>query len=88
MAAFLDDIGRGEIDSDALWRQRQAQGGERRPHAFARFGNRLVGQPDDGEGRQPGGDRHLRLDLDDLDTLERHRPNPRDHALAQSTSSD
>jgi hypothetical protein len=81
MAAFLKNVGRGEVHGDPSWRQSQAQGAERCPYPLARLGNRLVRQSDHGEGRQPGGDRHLRLDLDDLDAVERHRPNPRNHGL-------
>jgi hypothetical protein len=80
MAAFLDDIGRGEIDGDPPRRQPQAQRGERRPHPFARFADRLVRQADNGERRQPGGNRHLGLDLDDFDSVERDRANLCDHA--------
>ena len=32
-----------------------------------------------GKGRQAGGDRHLGLDLDDLDPVKRNRPHLRDH---------
>ena len=80
MAALLEDIRRREVDRDPPRRQREAERGERRPHPFARLGDRLVGQAHDGEGREPGGDRHLGLDLDDLDALKRDRPNPRDHS--------
>ena len=53
MAAFLEQVGRREVDGDAPGRQRQAQRVERRAHPLARFADRLVGQADDGEGRQP-----------------------------------
>ena len=54
-------------------------GDQRRAHALARFGHRLVGQADDGEGRQAR--RHLHLDVDgpDLDALERNRRDALDH---------
>jgi hypothetical protein len=39
----------------------------------------LSGQPDDEKRRQPRGDRHLGFDVDNLDTVERYRANPRDH---------
>ena len=81
MAAFLGDVSGSEVDGDPFRRQRQAERGERRAHPFARLGDRLVRQPDHCEGRQPGDDRHLGLDLDDLDPVKRHRPNPRDHGL-------
>ncbi len=79
MAAFLQDVGRREIDRDAARRQREAERGQRRAHPLARFGDRLVRQADDIERRQPRGDRHLGLDIDDLDPVKRHGANPRDH---------
>ena len=79
MAAFLDHVSRGKVDGNPSRRQGQAEGAECCPHSFARFGNGLVRQSDHGEGRQARGDRHLRLDLDDLDAVERHRPDPREH---------
>jgi len=53
VAAFLRQVGRREIDGDALRRQREADGGQRRAHPLAAFANRLVRQADDGEGRHP-----------------------------------
>ncbi len=84
MAAFLRQIGRREIDGDAARRQSEAGGDQRGAHALARLGHRLVGQPDNGEGRQAW--RHLYLDVDgtDLDALERHRGNALDHDLPQA----
>ena len=58
---------------------------QRRAHPLAQFGDRLVGQADDGEGRQAGRDRHLGLDLDDLDPVKRHRANLRGHVLPALT---
>ena len=84
MAAFLQHVGRGEVDGDPLWRQGQAERLQCRAHPFAQFGDRLVRQADYGEGRQPGGDRHLGLDLDDLDAVECHGANLRGHALPAS----
>jgi hypothetical protein len=81
VAAFLQHIGRRQIDRDPLWRQGEAKRIQRRAHPFARFGDRLVGQADDGKGRQPGSDRHLGFDLDDLDPVKRHRANLRGHVL-------
>src|SRR5205814_2078659 len=46
---------------------------------LARLGDRLIWQADDGERRQPRGDRHLGLDIDDLDPVKRHGAHPRDH---------
>ncbi len=79
MAALLEHIGGGEVDGDPPRRQPEAQRGERRADPLARLGDRLVRQSDDGKGRQPGGDRHLGLDLDDLDPVKRDGPHLRDH---------
>ncbi len=78
MAAFLDEVGRREVDRDVARGQRQAHRGQSRAHAFARFADRLVGQAHDDEGGQAGGDGDLGLDGDRLDALERHCANPRD----------
>ena len=86
MAALLEHVGRGEVDGDPSLRQPEAQRGERRADPFARLGDRLVRQSDDGKGRQPGADRHLRLDLDDLDPVKRNGPHLRDHTPTVSTS--
>jgi hypothetical protein len=79
MAAFLGKVGGGEIDGDAARRQREAGGDQRRPHPLARLGHRLVGQPDDREGRHAGHDLHLHVDGPRLDAFERHRRHPNDH---------
>ena len=60
MRAFLGQVGRGEVDGDALCRQREPGGDERRAHPLARFGDRLVGQPDDHEDDVAGRDLHRR----------------------------
>ncbi len=80
MAALLGEVGRGEIDDDALGRQRQAGGMQRAPHPFAALGHRLVGQADDDEARQAGHDLHLDIDGNRLDALKRHGGDVRDHA--------
>ena len=82
VAAFLRQVGGREIDGDAARRQRQAGGDQRRAHALARFGHRLVGQADDVEGRQAGRDLHLHVDGAGLDALERHRGDALDHGDA------
>ena len=61
MAAFLQQIGWGEVDQHPLWRQGEAHGGQRRAHPFPRFAHRLVRQADDKEGRNARGDLHLHL---------------------------
>ena len=50
VAALLGEVGRREVDGDALRRQRKAQRAEGRAHALAAFADRLVGQADHGEG--------------------------------------
>ena len=73
VAAFLGQVGWRQIDGDAARRQREARGGQCRAHPLARFGDRLVGQADDVERRQPRRDLHLDIDRPDLDALERNR---------------
>jgi len=80
MAAFLQHIGRREVDGDMARRQRQTERRQRRPHPLARLGHRFVRQADNGKRRQPRGDRHLGLDVDDVDAVKRNRANARHHA--------
>ena len=70
MAAFLQQVGGGEVDQHAPRRQREAHGGERGAHPLAGLGDGLVGQADDQEGGQAGGDLHLHLDRHGLDAGE------------------
>jgi hypothetical protein len=62
MRAFLGQVGGRQVDGDPLGRKREADRGQRRAHPLAAFGDRLVGQADDDERRQPG--RQLDLHLD------------------------
>jgi hypothetical protein len=62
MAAFLRQIGGREIDGDALRRQRETGGDQRRAHALARFGYGLVRKTDDVEGGKARRDLHLHVD--------------------------
>ena len=62
MRAFLGQVGGRQVDGDPLGRQRQADRGQRGAHPLAAFGDRLVGQADDDEGGQPGGELDLHLD--------------------------
>jgi hypothetical protein len=80
MAAFLGQIGRREVDDDAPRRQREPRGDQRRAHPLARFRHRLVGQADDGEGRQARHDLHLHVDRAGVNPLKSYRGNPLDHA--------
>ena len=79
VAAFLGQVGGREIDGDAAGRQREPGGDQGRADPFARFGNRFVGQADDGEGRQARRDLHLDVDGPHLDALERNRGDALDH---------
>ena len=59
--------------------KRKPGGDQSRAHPLARFGHRLVGQADDGEGRHARRDLHLHIDGADLDALERNRGDALDH---------
>ena len=70
MAAFLRQVGGGEIDRDPFGRQAKADGPDGRPDPLPAFRHRLVRQADDGESRQAGRQRHLDIDGDDVNALE------------------
>jgi len=80
VAALLGQVGGGEVDGDALGRQAQARGDQRRAHPLARFLHRLVGQADDKESRQAGRNLHLHVDEHRIDALKRYGLNSGDHA--------
>ena len=88
MAAFLEHIGGREVDRDALRRQREADGGQRGAHTFARFPHRLVRQADNLEGGQAAGHVHLHIDIEHIDALEGDGGNMRDHpgTMAERTA--
>ena len=50
VAAFLQQVGRRQVDQHPPRRQRQAHGAEGRTHPLARLAHRLVGQPDQQQG--------------------------------------
>lgn len=79
MRALLGHVGWRQVHRDALRRQRDGQGGQRRAHPVARLGHGLVGQSDDGKGRQTRADGALHLDRAGLDPLECDRVGVRDH---------
>lgn len=60
---LLADVGGREVDSDASRRELQAGVAHRRAHALLRLLDGGVGQPDDIESGQSGG--NVDLDLDD-----------------------
>ncbi len=76
MAAFLGQIGGRQVDRDPSRRGSH----HRRAHPFPRLGKSLVGKPDDGEGRQAGGNLHLDIDGSDFDAFERYRRDTLHHA--------
>ena len=73
VAAFLGQVGRGEIDDDPLVRQRQAAGMERRRYPVAALVHGLVRQADNAEIDLPRRDVHLDIDRHGLDALKRNR---------------
>ena len=79
--SFLRQIGRRQVDDDALGRQREAQRGDRAAHPFAAFRDRLVAQPDDDEVRQAGNELHLHLDAPRLQPEIGHRLDDRHHVI-------
>ena len=70
MAALLQQIGGLQVDQHALERQRQAHGGERRPHPFPSLAHRFVRQADQHQAGSARGDLHLNLDRHRLDAVE------------------
>jgi len=78
MRAFLGQIGRRQIDGDALEGQRQADGRQRGPHPLAAFGHRLVGQADDIKDPVAAfADMHLHIDFASFNALEGNGVNMR-----------
>ena len=71
VAAFLRQVGRGEVHGDAARRQREPGRGERGAHPLARLGYRLVAEAHHVERRQAGRDLHLHGDATRLDAFER-----------------
>ena len=76
---FLGKIGGGEIDRDALGRQRQPAGMQRRLHPLPAFGDRLVRQADDLHADLSGRDHHLHFDGNAFDPLKGQRIDARNH---------
>ena len=70
MAAFLQQVGRRQVDQHALRRQSQAHGRQRGAHPLARFANRFVRQADHQERGQSGGNLYLHLHRHRLDAGE------------------
>ena len=79
VTAFLDDVGRGKIDGDALWRQGKTKRTQRRPDPVLALVHGLGRKADDGKGGQPVAHMHLNIDIEGIHPLKRHCPNPRNH---------
>jgi hypothetical protein len=84
VAAFLRQIGGGEVDDQPIGRQGQAKPGEGGAHPLAALAHRLVAEADDDEGHLAGGGLHLHIDAPRLDALERHRHNRSGHICPHS----
>ena len=82
MAAFLRHVGGRQIDGDALRRQSEPGGDQRRPHPLARLRHRLVAQTNDIEHHRAAGNLHLHVDGSRLDSLEGDRRHPNRHRPA------
>ncbi len=79
MAAFLGQVGRGQVDHDPAARKGETETGEGAAHAFAAFAHRLVAQAHDDGPRIAG--RELDLDLHParIHALKCDGDHPRDH---------
>src|SRR5208282_3990652 len=79
VAALLRQVGRGEIDGDALGRQGEAGGDEGRADPLLRLSYRLVAEAHDVEDDVAARDMHLHVYGPGLDSLERHGRYARHH---------
>jgi hypothetical protein len=79
VAAFLGQVGRRQIDGDALRREREPNGVQRPAHPFAAFGHRLVRQADNGESGHAGTDLDLHVHAAGFDAFKGDRGDPREH---------
>ena len=72
VTAFLGQVGRRQVDGDALGRQTKPRGHQGSPDTLAGFLDGLVGQADQDELWKAGRDLHLHIDRHTLDALKRH----------------
>ena len=79
MRAFLGEVGRRQVDDDALARQAEADRGQRAAHPLLALRHLLVRQADDGEGRHPARHLHLHVDAQHVDALECDGADARGH---------
>ncbi len=77
--ALLPQIGRGEVDGDALEREREAGVADGRTHALPALPQRGIRQPHRGECRQPLADVDLHADQRRIDARQACGENPREH---------
>jgi hypothetical protein len=85
VTSLFRHVGGGEIDRDALCRQRQSRCDQRGAHPFARFADSLVGKADDVENDGAARDLHLNVDWTGLDAFESDRRNPHRHRAPLKT---
>jgi hypothetical protein len=81
MAAFLGQIGGREVDGDPFGGKREARRNERRSHPVTRLRHRLVGEPDEVEGRQARRDLHLHVHRTRFDPFKCNGGDVLDHRL-------
>ena len=79
VAAFFQQVGRGEVDQHPFGREGEAHGGEGGANAFAGLADGLVRQADDEEGGDAGCDLHLHLHRDGVDAAEGEAADAGDH---------
>ena len=79
MAACLGEVGGGEIDGDALGGKGDAKRGEGGANAVFRFGDGFVGEADETEGGDAGGDGALDFDETGRNAFESDRIGASDH---------
>ncbi len=80
MGSFFKEVGGGEIDRDALGRERGPMAVRRRPHTLPTSHPGLIRQPHQRESRHAAGDLHLGIHRPDIDALKRNGTNACDHA--------
>jgi hypothetical protein len=76
---LLRQIGRSQVDGDALGGEGQARCDQGRTDPLPAFRHGFVRQPHEEEGDTAGRDLDLNIHGARLDTLERHRRDPRHH---------
>jgi hypothetical protein len=80
VAAFLGQVGGGEVHDDALARHGQAKARKRASNPLAAFADRLVAEADNDDGALAAGQLDLDVDAARFNPLKGDRNDPRDHA--------